>query len=439
MSSAGELKVTGTQLSTEIFGGILDIDNAGSSAGVELLNFVFGVKKEHMLAKDRIPDPQKYGHHIARQLAYGVDKDFEGKVGSILQGNDAQAVLGKLFSSLQIQPPNVKKTTDSGWTRKPFFPFTETLIHWDIKNANKGIERVWMRGGGSLLHKILREDPNEHRLGRIREGFSNLYALASSSALHKLAGFFRGIKKETKNNEDDTFYSVKSKPDDIESASRANIDDFENVYRNGLLNILEHSKLTTVGKVEALVNWSALWLAVMQYRRSCRAIGLGEPDPIVCDCAVAATSVRRLARRQFQFAFSTIKKAVDEQPGFSTLNAGSKSRICAFFPSTATAVGLINAYTGSRYFTLKVTALETIVAALVPHSEEIPFYDFVDKTIFQNLGIVVSRGAAKSCGLLEDFDGTIFEENEQGLAIQMKASGLLATYSDATKMISFRR
>ncbi|WP_417706271.1 hypothetical protein [Rheinheimera aquimaris] len=439
MSSAGDLKVKGTQLSTKIFGGILDIDNSGSSAGVELLNFVFGVKKEHMLAKDRIPDPQKYGHHIARQLAYGVDSDFEEKVSSILQGNDAQEVLGKLFSSLQIQPPNVKKSTDSGWTRKPFFPFTETLIHWDIKKSNKSIERVWMRGGGSLLHKILREDPNEQRLDKIRDGFSSLYALASRSALHKLAGFFRGIKKETKNIGEDTFYSVKSKPDDIESASRANIDDFENVYRNGLLNILEHSKLTTVGKVEALVNWSALWLAIMQYRRSCVAIGLKESAPIVCDCTVAATSVRRLARRQFQFAFSTIKKALDAQPEFSGLSAGQKNRICAFFPSTATAVGLINAYTGSRYYTLKVTALETIVAALVPHAEEIPFYEFVDKTIYHNLGLVVSRGAAKSSGLLEDFDGTIFEENEQGLAIQMKASGLLTTYSDATQMISFRR
>lgn len=439
MSSVGESKVKGTQLSTQLFGGILDIDNAGSSAGVELLNFVFGVKREHMLAKDRVPDPQKYGHHIARQLAYGVDKDFEHKIGSILQGTEAQEVLGKLFSSLQIQPPNVKKTTDSGWTRKPFFPFTETLIHWDIKKSNKGIERVWMRGGGSLLHKILREDPNEQRLARIRQGFSNLYALASSSALHKLAGFFRGIKKEKTNNEEDSFYSVKSKPDEIESSSRANIDDFEDVYRTGLLNILEHSKLTTVGKVEALVNWSALWLAVMQYRRSCTAMGLEEPEPIVCDCAVAATSVRRLARRQFQFAFSTIKKALDEQHDFSSLSVGQKNRIGSFFPSTATAVGLINAYTGSRYFTLKVTALETIVAALVPHADEIPFYDFVDKTIYQNLGLVVSRGAAKSSGLLEDFDGTIFEENEQGLAIQMKASGLLATYSDATQMISFRR
>jgi hypothetical protein len=40
---------------------------------------------------------------------------------------------------------------------------------------------------------------------------------------------------------------------------------------------------------------------------------------------------------------------------------------------------------------------------------------------------------------LDDYDGTIFEENENGLAIQMKAAGLLTTYSDATQMISFKR
>lgn len=439
MSSANESKSKGTKLSYEVFGGILNIDNAGSSAGVELLNFIFGVNKDDMLSRDREPEPEKYGHHIARQLAYGVNDAFKDKIASILQGDDAYEVLGKLFSSLQIQPPNVKKTTDSGWTRKPFFPFTETLIHWDIKKSNQNIERVWMRGGGSLLHKILREDPDDVRLSRIRDGFGNLYSLVNNSALHKLAGFFRGIKKEVKGSDQETIYSVRSKQDDVESASRANIDDFEDVYRDGLLNILEHSKLTTVGKVEALVNWSALWLALMQYRRSCVATGKEIPEPIVCDCAVSATSVRRLARRQFQFAFNTIKKALDEQPGYTGLSTDQKNKIRGFFPSTATAVGLINAYTGSRYFTLKVTAFETIVAALVPHENEIPFYDFVDKTIYQKLGLVVSRGAAKSSGLLEDFDGTIFEENEQGLAIQMKASGLLTTYSDATQMISFRR
>ncbi|CAM5209106.1 hypothetical protein ALON55S_08544 [Alishewanella longhuensis] len=45
-----------------------------------------------------------------------------------------------------------------------------------------------MRGGGSLLHRIL----EQQRLDRIRKGFSSLYALASSSALHKLAGFLGG-------------------------------------------------------------------------------------------------------------------------------------------------------------------------------------------------------------------------------------------------------
>ncbi|WP_404400710.1 hypothetical protein LG288_11575 [Idiomarina seosinensis] len=426
----------GTELSKGLYGGILDIDNAGFSAGVELLNFIYGVPEDKMLSPSTAPAPIKHGHHQARQLAYGLDgiKDRTGQIQNLrnmLQGESAEVVLGKLFASLQIQPPNVKRTTDSGWTRKPFFPFTSSLIHWDIKKSNENVERVWMRGGGALLHKILRDDPNSSRLENIRTGFKNLYTVAGGSALDRLSKFFRS---ESPRVEAD-------KPDEIESSSRANIDNFEDVYRDGLLNILEHKKLTTVGKVEALVNWSAIWLSIMQYRRSCSEVENKLLSPIVCDCATSATSIRRLARRQFQNAFSIIQKAIDthNKDKFSEIKAGQKNRIRGFFPSTASAVGLLNAYTGNRYFTLKVNALETIVAALVPATEEMPFAEFVDQILYLNLGIVVSRGAAKSAGLLDDYDGTIFEENEKGLATQMKAAGLLTTYSDATQMISFRR
>ena len=119
------------------------------------------------------PSPEKFGHNFARKLAHPKELD-EGreadrqKLKEALHGNEAREVLGVLFASLQIQPPNVKNTTDPGWTRKPFFPFTRSLIHWDIKKSNETIERVWMRGGGSLLHKILRKDPDSERLAKIR-------------------------------------------------------------------------------------------------------------------------------------------------------------------------------------------------------------------------------------------------------------------------------
>lgn len=422
----------GTDLSNAIYGGIFNIDNAGSSPGIELFNFIYGVTENDMLSPDRDICPTKYGHHIARKLAHG---DLEADITeNMLQGENAEIVLGKLFASLQIQPPNIKRTTDAGWTRKPFFPFTKSLIHWDIRKNGK-IERVWMRGGGALLHKILRKDDDLERLKRIKLGFINLYSLSEGSSLHRLSAFFRS------ENAFSPLASSSIKPDEVERNSRANVDDFESTYRDGVLNILEHKRLTNVGKIESLVNWSGLWLALMQYRRSCDALEYYTPLPIVCDCALHASPIRRLARKQFQRAFSTIKTALDdfEQKKYKDVNEGQKNKIRGFFPSTASGMGLLNAYTGSRYFTLKIIALETIVAALVPAEDEMPFSEFVDKKLYIKLGIVVSRGAAKSAGLLEEYDGTLFEENEHGLGVQMKAAGLLTTYSDATKMISIKR
>ena len=421
---------TGTDLSIAVYGGIFNIDNAGSSAGVELLNFIYGVPEKDMLSPDIDPLPKKYGHHLARKLAYGghiLDREIAD---SMLQGDNAETVLGNLFSSLQIQPPNIKKTTDAAWNRKQFFPFSQNLIHWDIR-SNEKVERIYMRGGGTLLHKILRKDEDHARLKRIRDGFRSLYESVKGSSLDRLSDFFRN----------ESCFKPSERPDAVEVQSRANIDDFEDVYRDGVLNILEHSRLTTVGKIEALVNWSALWLVIMQYKRSSTALGYKQAAPIVCDCSTSTTSIRRLARKQLQHAFNTIKQALDSSVGqdFSDINHKQKQKVSSYFPSTASAVGLLNAYTGSRYFTLKIMTLETIVAALVPNKDEIPFLEFVDNILYQKLGIVVSRGAAKSSGLLDDYDGTIFEENESGLAIQMKAAGLLTTYSDATQMISFKR
>ena len=71
---------------------------------------------------------------------------------------------------------------------------------------------------------------------------------------------------------------------------------------------------------------------------------------------------------------------------------------------------------------LKVNALETLVAALVPDQDEMPFEEFIDSCLYGKAGIVVSRSAADRAGLLEEHDATMFEENEVGLAVQMKAA-----------------
>mgnify|MGYP003654980968 FL=1 len=57
------------------------------------------------------------------------------------------------------------------------------------------------------------------------------------------------------------------------------------------------------------------------------------------------------------------------------------------------------------------------------------------KWLYEKCGLVVGRDAAESGGQLTSFDVSVFEDNENQLALQMKAAGLLAEYSDATRMI----
>jgi hypothetical protein len=66
------------------------------------------------------------------------------------------------------------------------------------------------------------------------------------------------------------------------------------------------------------------------------------------------------------------------------------------------------------------------------------FERFAKEVLFDRLGIAVGRGAAEASGLVNTIDASIFEENEEQLALQMIAAGLVTQYSDATRMVSPR-
>jgi hypothetical protein len=74
--------------------------------------------------------------------------------------------------------------------------------------------------------------------------------------------------------------------------------------------------------------------------------------------------------------------------------------------------------------------------AAIPVGEEMEFEKFLGKWLFEKCHIVAGRESASDAGMLTEFDGTIFEENERRLAEQMKSAGLLKMFSDATRMVS---
>lgn len=413
----------GPDVSRELFGGVLDFDASGHYPGLELLNFVYCGEGGDPLPTSDVVKITRRSHDFGRRLVWDASfKDDPRRHNVLLDDMAAEETLRELLRCLQLEIPN--GTKEPKWSRAHFFPYTPSLIHWDARERYGEIrlERLYLRGGGALAFKILRSVPDPARLERIRDGFKRLYAATSGSPLEILADF---INKQSKT---DAHPSI----DDIEKATRASVDDFEDVYCNGILNILEQEDATSVAKIRAVMGWTALWLVLMQNRRARKSLDLDE-SPIICDCGAGSPQLRRVSQRCLQEVLGNIVNAVVKaEPKIAN---AQRNKIRSFFWATAAANGFLNAWRGRKHFTLSVDALEMIVLATIPRGTEMPFERFATEVLYDYLGIAVGRGAAEASGLVNSIDASIFEENETQLALQMIASGLATQYSDATRMV----
>ncbi|MCH8542305.1 MAG: hypothetical protein LAT61_01920 [Alcanivorax sp.] len=414
----------GPEVSRQLFGGVLDFDAAGHYPGLELLNLIYWGEGEDPLPVGDTVKIVRRSHDFGRKLVWDDGFKEDRRRHDVLLGDvSAEETLRDLLRCLQLEIPS--GTKEPKWSRAHFFPYTKSLIHWDARGRGEktGLERLYLRGGGALAFKILRSDMDADRLQRLREGFRRLYSATNESPLEILADF---INEQSKKDDVPVL-------DDIEKVTRANIDRFEDVYRDGILNILEQKSATSVAKVRAVMGWTGLWLVLMQNRRARHALGK-EESPIVSDCGASSPQLRRISQRCLQDALGNIVDAVVEAE--PNLPNAQRNKIRSFFWATAAANGFLNAWRGRKHFTLSVDALEMIVLATIPTDSEVPYERFVTEVLYDRLGIAVGRGAAEASGLVNSIDASIFEENETQLALQMIAAGLVTQYSDATRMVS---
>jgi hypothetical protein len=423
-STANQKPRTAPQVSRELFGGVLDFDGAGHYPGLELLNFIYCGAGDDMLPDGDTVELIRRSHDFGRRLVWDEDfKDDPRRHEVLLDDQGAEDTLRDLLRCLQLEIPS--GATEPKWSRAHFFPYTPSLIHWDARLRSKTIriERLYLRGGGALAFKILRTDPDTDRASRVREGFGKLYAATAESPLEILASFI------DKHSQDDGSSSI----DEIEKSSYVSQDEFEEVYRNGILNILEQDGSTSVAKVRAVMGWTALWLVLMQRRKTRESLGL-DAAPIVCDCGAGSPQLRRVSQRCLQDVLGHIVEAVNRKE--PNITRAQSNKVRSFFWATAAAVGFLNAWRGRKHFTFSVDALEMIVLATIPSGSEMPFERFVTEVLYGRLGMAVGRGSAEASGLINAIDASIFEENEAQLALQMIAAGLVTQYSDATRMVS---
>jgi hypothetical protein len=430
-----EVVLKGPELSRELFGGVLDYDGAGHFPGLELLNFVFGVSDAEgspaIFPNDDEALLTRHSHDFARRLVWDEEHFADDpRKDQVFYDDQSVEAIRKMLECLQLDIPNRSKKSVT-WERAHFFPYTYSLIHWDARKprsqaGNILIERRYLRGAGALAFKALRMDPDSERLERCRIGFNNLFSSNDTNPLERMARLLRGVASS-----DD-----RPKVDEIESKTIVKNDDQEELFRDGVCMILQHTKLASVARIQALMRWTGLWLVLVQHERAARKIG--EDNPLfICDCGSSYAQLRRTSQRCFKEAQATIIAAVEtlasEKGGRASKSSLTKIR--GFFWATAATVGLLNSWRGRRHFTLDIGLLETLVMASTEPGEEMTYETFVSSRLFDDLGLVVGRVSADKAGLLNSIDASVFEDNENQLAMQMEAAGLLTAYSDATRMV----
>lgn len=428
MTEEESIVLKGAEISKELFGGVFDSDGAGFYPGLELINLIFCSGSE-ILPNSGSAKIVRRAHDFTRRLVW--DDSFSSQPGrrDTLLDDESEEALRQMFECLQLPIPGLRKAPT--WARAHFFPYTRSLIHWDAKDRKKrgkevSMERQYFRGGGAMAFHVLRVDQDKSRHSEIVEGFKNLYP-DSDSPLERVAAEF------ARNGHSD----ASPVEDQLEGKTVILNDSLEDLYRDGIKRVLSHNNLSGVSRIRAVINWTAFWLICMQVKRS--AFAANDTDKhLICDCGGTSPQLRRASQRCLieiqSLIASAVSALVDEKDG--DLPKKQLNNLKAFFTSTAATIGLLNARTGRRHFSPGLDLVETLVLAGIEEGGEMTFDAFLFEWLHQKCGLIIGRRAAEGTGVISSLDAGIFEDNEEALAAQMAAQGLLTTYSDATRMVN---
>ncbi len=416
--------LSGTAVSIELYGGILDVDGAGHFPGLELINLIVcgtdGILPIPSFGKIHL---KRETHDFARRLV--TEKLISSERDKVLLGAHSADAVTHLLKCLELNKNSINAKT---WSRTHFFPYTRSLVHWDGRDRkNTELERTYLRGGGALAHSILRNDPDSVRLANIREGFKDIYPDSKDTPLERVAATLLSHG----------FKDTVPVQDLVEPRSIIFNDKLEELYRFGVNNILSYKQLPPVQRIRTLMDWTGIWLVIMQANRSFSYLE-NQKSFFIIDCAGAHPQLRRASQKNLKDHISFIENAVEKlaKTKDGVLGKHHFGKIRGFFASTAWTCGMLNSFKGKRHFTFRLQAIEALVMAAVGQGDEITFEGFTTDWLGDRCGLIVGREAAASAELLNRFDASIFEENERQFAEQMKATGMLSVFSDATRMVS---
>lgn len=426
----------GPRITAALFGGVLTIDGAGHFPGLELINFIVccadGILPDSSIKNVRM---RRMSHDFARRLAADVLPAVARS--QVLLDEQSEHAVAHLLRCLELELSNTTKP--KSWEHTHFFPYTRALVHWDARGGRAvmvhgdgadikvSIERRYLRGGGAFAFSVLRHDPDADRLAAIRLGFADLYPVGAASPLETLAATL--LAHGAKDAEPMT--------DVLEPLSVVRNDRWDNLYREGMRNIVGHSSASPVQRIRAVMNWTGIWLVLMESARCAEHLGR-EWGGIVLDCAGTHPQLRRASQKCLKEHLARIEEAAGNEALTlgGQINDKQMYHIKGFFSNTAAICGLLNSSKGRRHFTIKLDAIDALVLAATSHGDDMTFEYFISEWLWERCGLIIGRDSAARAGMLTAFDASIFEENERQFSELMRTTGMLTVYSDATRMVS---
>jgi len=451
----------GTDLTEEIYGGVIDDDSAGFYTSMEF----FGILSGTLQAGGELLPPagdvktKLLGADFARRYAWPPEEPKNRQLR--LEGSD-------IFTGELANPESSKHKTLQGlvralaaprrsnatgqrtWNGSHLMPYSKHLAHWDIaargpeRNAQENdhieMERYYLRGAGALVHKIIRMDNDKDRLKDIRTSLTHL--LNDIMVTDRLFEIF---------NSKDISGSEQASIDSVEKRSRSQNSTGEKVMRKAIHNLLSH-KVDKFIKVDSLMH--ILPLAVL-----CLIVRKSQPEngdaphlfvSSVVDCGNKPSQLRRESKRSFATAHKQIEIALRtegeklledrETDTKQKIIKAAVSGVKGYYPRSAASIGFLNAPSGVRHHVLKDPLINALVMAEIPsEEEEITLDDFCSR-LFRNWGMVVNRNAAERAGLLKEMNGAVFDRNmDEDFASSLRRLGVLKEFSDQTKIVGLAK
>jgi hypothetical protein len=417
----------------QTFGAPLSQQGRGYYVTLELLAICWGT--QHGSLKKVLPTLapgqallfRQRSHDFARRWMRGQFLSEADRTRVV--GEDAEETLRTLLESLRVPIPHIRRLPD--WGYQHLYPYIGELIHYDAlqRRGRVSMEMNTYRGGGALVHKMLRTDPEPERLERNRAGLRALVT-EEGGPLGRLARALSThdeVRPESERQDRNEAEAI------VHESSR-----WVGLLRDGVANITSRPETPRSKQVELLMSWVPYCVARHQMDRA--AAALDRESPYV---AVAidpdSSALRQAGRRQLDSARAAVHEALmkvaadlaaADEPWAQHFEAladggGWSEAPQQFLTGTLATVGALNANTGRRHFVASLELIEALVHAALKPNQEVPYESFCESILFGKLGIVVDPVSGAQVLLTDDIDHGELRRNSEFLASELKSLGLL--------------